>query len=501
MNEEVSPIDEMPDLSNLGFDRPSGIIDPSAKPPSSSIPVLRREKRRNQVAAAAANLITRKEIGDAPKVRETVDPRWDPYSGEITSSDKGKPQTAKPGQFVPPGLRPIHKTTRIALGNESSISSGQRHHQSFGDRVRKLKHNHNAPAERPEWKGATGRAAIVSPVADQFDISPLNIPQKTSKRVTSPQSGSNTPVSVIRVGDGETSPASAAKSEDEDPAITSVLSNSGRNSPHMSSEITITPDPFVASQSAAARTLARGNPKPIEVRHRQEDTVGTIERNFREAFDSVNFHTPDPSDPYVQPPSRFSVTTYATSEGQSTPRPSTDTFDRSPMPSPPQTYVTQPSPILTRKRPKVVESPKAAIQRKAVNPSSPVFISMSSSIASKRQSNVSKNLPMSPAEAQSHDLVTSLQAQLDDLAHRRKNIEKSIRQMTELMPKDSIVLTEEVRRKREGEKVKVGQLKIEEADVRREEHDVGLRLHRAWKRRDKDAIYEPTGLWVRRVTG
>ncbi len=73
--------------------------------------------------------------------------------------------------------------------------------------------------------------------------------------------------------------------------------------------------------------------------------------------------------------------------------------------------------------------------------------------------------------------------------------------MTELMPKDQLLLTEEVRRKREDEKRKVEMLRVEEADVRREEHEIGLRLHRAWKRKDKDAIYEPTGLWVRRVTG
>ncbi|KAF4612544.1 hypothetical protein G7Y89_g15587 [Cudoniella acicularis] len=53
---EVSPIDEMPDVSALSGGRPA------SKPPSSSIPVLRREKRRNQVAAAAANLVTRKEL-------------------------------------------------------------------------------------------------------------------------------------------------------------------------------------------------------------------------------------------------------------------------------------------------------------------------------------------------------------------------------------------------------------------------------------------------------
>jgi seryl-tRNA synthetase len=124
-----------------------------------------------------------------------------------------------------------------------------------------------------------------------------------------------------------------------------------------------------------------------------------------------------------------------------------------------------------------------------------------SSISEKRASNISKNLPQSPAEQESQDLVSSLQAQLDNLQHRRNNISRSIRQMTELMPQDNLVVTSEVWRKREEEKRKVDGLKTEEADIRRQEHDIGLRLHRAWKRRDKEAVYEPTGLWVRRVTG
>lgn len=73
--------------------------------------------------------------------------------------------------------------------------------------------------------------------------------------------------------------------------------------------------------------------------------------------------------------------------------------------------------------------------------------------------------------------------------------------MTEMMPTDNITLTAEVRRKRETEKEKIENLREEEADVRRFEHELGLKLHRAYKRKDKDAEYEPTGLWVRRVTG
>lgn len=63
------------------------------------------------------------------------------------------------------------------------------------------------------------------------------------------------------------------------------------------------------------------------------------------------------------------------------------------------------------------------------------------------------------------------------------------------------MLAQDVRRKREEEKKKVEGLRSEEADIRREEHELGMRLHRALKRADNNAIFEPTGLWVRRVTG
>ncbi|CZR61667.1 uncharacterized protein PAC_11564 [Phialocephala subalpina] len=514
---DVSPIDEMPDVSRLGFGRPPSRPGSSSKPPSSNIPVLRREKRRNQIAAAANNLVTRKEVGDSPKGRIAHDPRWDPYTGEITTSDRGKPQSAKPGQFTAPGLRPVHKETGIALGNESNVTSGAKAHTSFGDRVRRLKSNNTSPTEQPPWRGATGRTTLVSPVKDQYDIAPLNIPRKSSKRVASPtsgsQSGASTPVTIIRSGDGETSPASAQMPERIDPTIRTVLSNSGQNSPRVvESPVTITPDPVVAPLSAATR-LARGNTDPVRPQppsgFEREDTLAGIERNFREAIHRVGTPKEEEQDPYEQPPSRFSVSTYAPSQyTQGTPRPSDD-YDRPPMPTPPTSYAfEQPSSILDRKRPPIGGVPN--ISRKAVNPSSPVFISMSSSLAHQknRQSTASnlttstaKNLPMTPSESSSHDLVSQLQAQLDNLAHRRTNIERSIRQMTELMPKDHLTLTEEVRAKREIEKMKVEQLRVEEADVRREEHDIGLRLHRAWKRRDKEAVYEPTGLWVRRVTG
>lgn len=172
-----------------------------------------------------------------------------------------------------------------------------------------------------------------------------------------------------------------------------------------------------------------------------------------------------------------------------------------------------PSSILSRKRPKVMPDDSASIYstksipRKAINSNNPVTISMTSSLPREPQhpprssSVLTKSLPNTPAETASSDPISTLEARRDDLAHRRMNIEKSIKQMTELMPVDRMMVTEEVRRKRELEKKQIEGLRQDEADIRREEHEVGLKLHRAWKRKDKQAGYEETGLWVRRVTG
>jgi hypothetical protein len=99
------------------------------------------------------------------------------------------------------------------------------------------------------------------------------------------------------------------------------------------------------------------------------------------------------------------------------------------------------------------------------------------------------------------DRVEVLNAQLRALANRRINITRSVKQMTELMPTDNIMASAEVLHKREVERRKVDNLRAELAEVQREEYDLGIKLHRAYKRIDREAHYEPTTLWVRRVTG
>jgi hypothetical protein len=115
----------------------------------------------------------------------------------------------------------------------------------------------------------------------------------------------------------------------------------------------------------------------------------------------------------------------------------------------------------------------------------------------------SKDLPLAPPEMiESDDRVAVLNAKLLGLAHRRNNINRSIQQMTELMPKDTLMTSAEVQRKREDEKRKVEILREELADIQQQEFDLGLKLHRANKRRERESEFEEGGsLWIRRITG
>lgn len=99
-----------------------------------------------------------------------------------------------------------------------------------------------------------------------------------------------------------------------------------------------------------------------------------------------------------------------------------------------------------------------------------------------------------------NDRVAYLNARLDSLSHRRLNINKSIKQMTELMPAGSLMSSAEVLRKRESEKQKVEGLKKELSEIQIEEYDLGLKLYRANKRLERESNFEGSSLWVRRAT-
>ncbi|KAL3427859.1 hypothetical protein PVAG01_01368 [Phlyctema vagabunda] len=508
-NEAESSIREMAEVEHLDADRPE------SRSLQSNIPTLRREKRRNQNTNTTTAIPVRKEVGRISTRSATGgETRFDKYTGEPTTGDNGARLGVKPGHFTPPALR---SSSNPGVGNRPIVNPASKTQPSFSDRFKKLGNTPTTTIEKPEWKGSSGRVALVSPVQDQFDMPPLNVPRRNASQVPTPPVS---PTPELGPVNSSIAPETEAVSmqRNDTPATRSTSQDTRADIPRA------TPSPVVyASEDSRPRQLysARSDAESYEspvvsaqkqarsntldeattVPNQLHTSTTAIERDFREAIKGV---TVPPAD--GEPPSRFSVTTYTPSTAANTPRPSHDGFNHytPPMPSGASDTPSFGSAVMDRKRPTFNESPKPISRKQVGNGpyNSPVIINMrdSSRRAPSIASSYGKTLPMSPAELVSRDMITALHAQIDDLSHRRTNISKSIRQMTELMPTDNIILTEEVRRKRELEKTKIENLRAEEDDIRQQEHDLGLKLHRAYKRREKEACYEPIGFWVRRAT-
>lgn len=565
-----------------------GARSPPQNRDATTIPMMRRERRRQSDAATRGAAPSQR--GPAPQqprnppAREA--PRWDPLTGEQTSSAQGRPSQVKPAEFV-------HGLGARTSPQDSPTAAPP----SFGDRVRRIakkaaaaRDGNTDPAagaftsSRPGWRGASGRAAIVEPVHDTREVPPLKIPEKSSRRnlppPAGPRSNNNTPDGPVRRG--QTPPISPPPAEtptrpapreatrrilpsSQPPAATQAQFQTVQRypSPPLSGNPVTADAPAVAAARELVRdgqysssahpspgfsahspelsNVVRRKPPPVHTNnhHQHQVSVSSVYSQQTDAPQPSPLQIPDttrpteaPEEPYVQPPSRFSITTYATSntgttrdelddhmDGDQPPVPSLPanlqqqylsqgrpSSDHSPVTSPIDQFMTSP---FTPPRHTTSRSPSTDAEPSASTMANPALaraqalsIDRPSSRAS--TSDMNKTLPPVPPE-QSADLardrVGLLNAQLRALANRRININRSIAQMTELMPTDKLMNSAEVVRKRDAEKKKVEALRQELADVQREEYELGLKLHRAYKRLDREAEWEPTTLWVRRVTG
>ncbi|RYO80426.1 hypothetical protein DL766_007796 [Monosporascus sp. MC13-8B] len=589
----VSPIDDMPDMSQLGTS--TGRPDPPKPEPRSNIPTLRRERRKNSDAAAHA-LRQQTSSNSLKKPRPYGnDVRWDPNTGEPTTSEKGRRSQIDPREFTQ--VLGTRNTTRNALVSPRHVKQAQQDQSAIGDRVRRIRGSspEPAPAPRPEWRGASGRTPIIPPLnvpaPASLQVAPLKIPPRDDKRRGPPSRGTDatTPASPPesrsvssplhrnrgtgdRNGSGaasstlRTDKVSAGEQLPESPAASKTTPGPS-DQPYPSHSLSNTntlqtvkdTTPSQPSQSAAQPQLSLPVLQvPSNEKATKRKTIGgaaagpkpqPLSRPDNQPKLAV---TSDAQDNWVQPPSRFSITTYATSNqpesrrvsideeaspGQLTPtlrpssaasgasgtsgasgssvmergRPIVAGYERSPRlrsaePVKISLNSTYLSPSEMRSTSGTVTSPTTAAERHAmlkVRPATSSDAKLRPATSSSTGS-TEKELPPAPPEAESvtaGDRVAQLNARLEALGNRRININTAIRQMTELMPADRVLASDAVARKREQEKRKVEALRRELADVERESYEIGLKLHRAYKRLDRGADYEPTTLWVRRVTG
>ncbi|OJD40447.1 uncharacterized protein BKCO1_1000591 [Diplodia corticola] len=116
-----------------------------------------------------------------------------------------------------------------------------------------------------------------------------------------------------------------------------------------------------------------------------------------------------------------------------------------------------------------------------------------------------KTLPLPPQLADSDsianaDPLSKYTAQLDDLALRRANINRVVKDLTTL-PDLNNPLSVDIATRRANER-KVKAMQDELAEIAAQEHEIGMKLHRARKKAEREEGYDggTTALWVRRVT-
>ncbi|KAI0400549.1 hypothetical protein F4802DRAFT_610057 [Xylaria palmicola] len=514
-HEDVSPIDEVPDTSLPTQGRHEA---PKKAESRSNIPMMRRERRKNSDAVLNSLRESKSRDRTTPSRPYGHDVRWDPRTGEPTTGTKGRPSQVNPQEYA-------HGLANRTVSSSSSAQSkpNPQNLASLRDRLRLARPSSTSPqpepAPRPEWRGASGRAPIVSPVRDNTHVTPLRIPPKSTRR---PSQG--IPV-LSPVESNGSEVASLSTDQPQSPDITA-------HSPSMY------PTPPLSEDAVRANRPLRITSNDKALRRKP---ARASSGQYSDASTSINLsqHNASPQvsggpSEGAQPTSRFSITTYATSNHTSTPRGSID-YEAPPMPTPPQLSTPTPAPkptpevsVLSRGRPAISgyeDTPKSSpMEPVKINLESPFYTTSSGTVATKSRPaepraltrlipegnhstlsvasvlSLDKSLPPAPPEASAKDRVTELNAQLEALGNRRININTAIRKMTEMMPTDNVLASDAVVRKREAEKRKVETLKTELADVERQSYELGLRLHRAYKRLDRDAEYEPTTLWVRRVT-
>ncbi|OCK86253.1 hypothetical protein K432DRAFT_399545 [Lepidopterella palustris CBS 459.81] len=446
--------------------------------------------------------------------------RWDDFSGEPTTDYLGKPAQVVPGSYSSApyaGSRPQEQS----LGYQVSVAGGHQKSKKgiFSERATRFTSKGLSVETKPreEWKGASGRMAIVQPLSDNPTRQPLTIPPRSHRKPNpgaSDESSRDTPssaaVTVRRlpmVADtSSVSPDRDGKNLHDDPIKPTVPLKAGRNSPPRSIASPTSPNhqkyPYLRPISPGVQNRTPTNTSQGAT---QYHSVGKSSSNplqskiHRKSVDST--HTPAFNKDDKVPLSRFSWTTYATNT----------TYQHSPPPSPPPPMptasiaVSTPTPaasVLNRRRPvpSVASTISTPTARKPVPTSQPTPTTPGPSPSPNARFSMSmgKALPRPPPELESVDHVAVLEAQLDDLRLRRRNVGRLLSDLNATQPQNPLVT--DIKKMREAEK-KRSEFEDELSEIKAEEHDVGLRLHRAWKRREReDPAAAGSTLWIRRVT-
>ena len=527
----VSPLHTPRASEDLGF-YDNGEVSPIEAPPIPEIPKQYSQSRSQIPVPRKAT----QDVGAKMNGKKT-DTRWDDYSGEPTTSEKGKESAVKPGtQPVETHYPDLKERTRQILAGLRE--RGAANQQSTGKsspppQVDPL----DSPPHREPWKGASGRTALVKPVRNNpaARLEPIQIPANNNRRVeavasntgrvVTPSSSTIKPVfpdptedmvkppAPLRVGKNSpvvrspvsVQPPQSLQSPFRSPQYADTV-HASVTVPIPKSGLSVTPNnapltPLTPTPSHAALPPPRLDSRQQSTPTNSSPTLGTPQLQPRsDSLQPVNAKNDDPS-------SRFSWTTYATTVTDSPPDTPKANTNAPPVPRLP---TDMPTPLVMRKRPVQTQAqarpqtspttnnfPTDQNTKVVVRKPTPADRRRASTLLT-TASDLSKSLPQCPPEMEALDKISSLEARMEEFARRKRNVNKLIKQLKSGGQPSNIAFDlktrEEVKRTITG-------LEGELADIIQEEHEVGLRLHRVQRKKDRDEMYEnPTGLWIKRVT-
>ncbi|KAE8135717.1 hypothetical protein BDV38DRAFT_130736 [Aspergillus pseudotamarii] len=303
------------------------------------------------------------------------------------------------------------------------------------------------PNTRVPWKGASGRSPIVEPLQEKPRA-------RSSSRVHLSRSSSR-----LR---GRESPSPSGAYLGGFPSVVTTITGGEVNSK--------VPEMYAPSKNIHRTVFEEPTPPATSASSRAPPRVNLPEPDFTNTLADLKLTN---EDDFALPSSRFSVTTYEPTEaGSSTatgsPRGSIDAAS--------QSTEYQPS-IMSRKRP----VPSAVAPLRKPTPSQ----------------TTNELLPCTPKQ-QTQNRIEMLEARRDYLTRRKASINTMIYELTQVIQPSPIAYDLAAR---DEVKKTVASLNNELADINKEEHEIGMKLFRAWRKRDEQECYGgSSGLWVKRVT-
>ena len=488
-------------------------VDENRGRPASNIPVLRKAPPVIQTGEVnPPNKFWGIKLAPNSKVK------WDEYSGEPTSSNAGRAGQVNPGAYAKEAVRP-------PLGYQVSVSGPESKKKAAGIAAR-FAMKSPPPAENttaPEpWSRAVGRSQISPPFKDEATHNPLQFPRTAGSRAIEVLDWESSNALAVSANHG---PAAAdTRHVPDDPRYLDTQNNPIKPVVPLKVEKRNS-RPGVASPispiNAGLGISSLPDPRPItpptqkQQQSRTDESYSTGQTTPKQS--SVLKQTPDGDK--EAPASRFSWTTYNTHA----------TYQHSPPLTPPQPLpaslpvardnrvVTEPisaaSSILNRRRP-VPSADKApdslAIGKPVPFANSPGSVKRRNMAVSPRPSSpgadstystattgTQKALPQPPTTLSASDHVSVLESQMEDLRVRRSNVYRLLSDLNNAAPANPL-LTDFKRARMAEQRKRI--FEDELTEIRSEEHEVGMKLHRAWKKRELDDPNQGSALWIRRVT-